>query len=108
MVLKEIISKDGLLASLTKTSRDRLLKDANLKATRMDSSQITYGNESLTVKHFWAEETYKDTDFLKLNESFTSPEILKMLSQSDEESIRSMFSRPLNKQVLYKNFWTCV
>ena len=107
-MLKEIISKDGILASLSKTSRDRLLKDANPKTTRMDSSQITYGNDNLTVKHFWAEDTYKDTDFLKLNESFTSPEILKMLSQSDEESIRSMFSRPLNKQVVFKNFRTHV
>lgn len=102
-VLKEIISKDGILASLTKMSRDRLLHDVDLNRRELDSSHITYGDTTLTVKHFWAEETYKDTDFLKINESFTSPEILKMLSQSGEESIRYMFSRPLNKQVLHRN-----
>ena len=91
------------MASLTKMSRDRLLHDVDMNRRELDSSHITHGDNTLIVKHFWAEETYKDTDFLKKNESFTSPEILKMLAQSGEESIRYMFSRPLNKQVLYRN-----
>ena len=99
-MLKEVISRDGLLASLTKTSRDRLQEEVNLQKRReMNTNHISYGEDTLTVKHFWAEETYKDTDFLKANESFISPDILKTLAQSDEETIRSMFSRPLNKQV---------
>ena len=91
------------MASLTKMSRERLHHDVDLNRRELDASHITYGDNTLTIKHFWAEETYKDTDFLKINESFTSPEILKMLSQSGEESIRYMFSRPLNKQVLHRN-----
>ena len=99
-MLKEVISKDGLLASLTKTSRDRLQEEVNLEKRReKNTDHISYGEDTITIKHFWAEETYKDSDFLKDNESFISPEILKTLAQSDEESIRSMFSRPLNKQV---------
>ena len=89
-----------MLASLTKTSRDRLQEEVNLKKRRVkNTDHISYGEDTLTVKHFWAEEKYKDKDFLNANESFISPEILKTLAQSDEESIRSMFSRPLNKQV---------
>ena len=91
------------MASLTKMSRVRLLHDVDMNRRELDSSHITHGDNTLIVKHFWAEETYKDTDFLKKNESFTSPEILKMLAQSGEESIRYMFSRPLNKQVLHIN-----
>ena len=99
-MLKEVISKDGLLTSLTKTSRDRLQQEVNLKKRReKNTDHISYGEDTITIKHFWAEETYKDKDFLKANESFISPEILKTLAQSDEESIRGMFSRPLNKQV---------
>ena len=77
-MLKEVISKDGLLASLTKTSRDRLHQEVNLKKRReKNTDHISYGEDTLTIKHFWAEETYKDTDFLKANESFIGPEILK-------------------------------
>ena len=100
-MVKEIISKDGLLTTLSRTSKDRLQDDVNLtKRRETNTNHIAFSEDELTVKHFWAEETYKDEHFLKANESFVNPEILITLAHSDEDSIRAMFSNPVNKQVL--------
>ena len=95
-VVRELLSRAGLLAALARTSHQRLTQEVDMDQRYGDLRHSTIGPGSLTVQHFWGEETYTDTGFLEANEGFVSPDIISTLASSGDEAIKLMFSCPLN------------
>ena len=95
-LLRELLSRAGLLAALARTSHQRLTQEVDMDQRYGDLRHSTIGAGSLTVQHFWGEETYTDTGFLEANEGFVSPDIISTLASSGDEAIKLMFSCPLN------------
>ena len=95
-VLRELLSRAGLLAALARTSHQRLTQEVDMDQRYGALKHTTVGAGWLTVQHFWGEETYTDTGFLEANEGFVSPDLISTLGSSGDEAIKLMFSCPLN------------
>ena len=98
-LLREIISKQGLLPALTKLSNERLNTDSIDKTfpELENFKEITRKDGQLKMKHFWGVETYEEKNFLENNESFFNPEFINVLGSSGDDIIKSIFMSPVDE-----------
>ena len=97
-LVRELLSRTGLLSTLSNLSRQRLEKEINLETCLPTFQHIQHSDGWMTAKHFWGEESYLVRQFLQDNESFVSPELLAILCSSSDDLIKSMFQNPVDSQ----------
>ena len=98
MLLREIISRTGLLTCLSKMSRQRISEEIDTDNWKSNFETLKVSNGFLTINHFWGEECYKIQNFFSDNERFINPDVISMLITSSDDTIKSIFLNPLNKQ----------
>ena len=98
-LLREIISKTGLLSSLTKMSHDMIVNDDGQNELDLTNfKHLTRIEGNIQMKHFWGVETYEEKQFLRCNECFVNPDLVTVLSSSADESLKSMFTSHVSEE----------
>ena len=98
LLLRETISRTGLLTYLSKMSRQRISEGGDEENWRINYETIKVSNGFLTINHFWGEECYKIANFFSDNEGFLNPDLISTLISSSDDTIKSIFLNPVDKE----------